>query len=111
MTRLRLRSIRRSLAVLLLLCFGLYGIESEVADVHERAPAAGAQGHLHQSDTGSIPDEHPVHVCHCAHTHLLALASAPGLEMVVTPQMDGSWRVPAGLPGTHPLPRLRPPIA
>jgi hypothetical protein len=72
MTRLRLRSIRRSLAVLLLLCFGLYGIESEVADVHERAP---------------------------------------GLEMVVTPQMDGSWCVPTGLPGTHPLPRLRPPIA
>lgn len=105
MIGLRPRGIRRFLALVLLLCFSLYGLEAEATDVHE------LEAQAHQTDHPTQPDGQPLHVCHCAHTHLVALASPPTLDLLVRPLPAPTWRVPASLPSTHPVPRLRPPIA
>jgi hypothetical protein len=118
----RLLGTRRLLSVLLLLRFGFYGIESEVADVHdvslETAGEKSANGidsgmHVPQAPPGTTPssDNHPAHVCHCSHTHLGVIAAAPTLKPVVIPAPPREWRAPALLPSLGVMPPLRPPIA
>lgn len=121
MHRLRPQNIRGILALALLLCFGIFGGESQVADMHERdarssqpipADAHGTAGQLSHapSDSHPPPDDHAVHVCHCAHTHLLTLAAAPGLQPVLRPEPEPVWPSAAALPTIRPAPPSRPPI-
>ena len=118
----RLLNTHRFLAALLLLCLGVYGVESEVADVHHGGaeaasgePAHGSEStaHLLQAPSGTNPDNdnRPAHVCHCSHTHVGVLATAPSLLSVVIPAPRREWRAPAVLPSVRPIPPLRPPIA
>ncbi len=122
MNLVRRLSTRRFVSLVVSLCFGLYGIESELADVHDGGVDTGAGSQVYSDDLGlqtpeaprgshSESDNHPVHVCHCGHTHLVALATAPSLDLVIKPEPRASWGVSAVLPSAHSSPRLRPPIA
>jgi hypothetical protein len=118
---LRRVSMRRLLAILLLLCFGLYGVESEVADVHdteaeyEHVSAGHELPHAMPvdkapTDAPSGADNHPVHVCHCTHTHVGVLGTAPTLNLVLVPAPPAGWRATGTAASTPLLPPLRPPI-
>jgi hypothetical protein len=52
MRLVRLLGTRRLLVAQLLLCFGLYGIESEVADVHHGELDAVEDNSAHRTDPG-----------------------------------------------------------
>jgi hypothetical protein len=119
---LRLAAVRRVLAALLLFCFGTYGVESEVADVHDRQVAhdngaadhnAGSAGTGSQvprgSDSGT--DSHPIHLCHCTHTHAGVLGTAPTLTEVFRPAPPREWFSSDFSPSVRLRPPLRPPIA
>lgn len=112
----RLRFTRRLLAALLLLCFGIYGVESEVADVHdiqaEREQVTTGHGPVRNgpSEIPSGSDSHPVHVCHCSHTHVGVLGTTPTLNVVMVPSPPSEWPSPVIALSTRLLPPLRPPI-
>ncbi len=109
MRSFRLHVTHRFLAALLLLSFALYGVEAEVADVHDGGVEATDGNPAHGTNPKS--DSHPAHVCHCSHTHLGVLATAPSLNPAVVPAPKRVWRAPAMPPSVRPLPPLRPPIA
>lgn len=122
MRLLRLLGTRRLFSGLLLICFGVYGIESEVADVHDvslgavgEQSAKGIDSEVHVPPTppGTPPpsDNHPAHVCHCSHTHIGVIAAAPTLNPLVIPTTPREWRAPTLLPSVGVIPPLRPPIA
>lgn len=85
--------IRRCVSLIVLFCFGLFSLETVIADVHDgdASPSelanatAGATAGLvptpAQTD-GPVkaPNPHSGHVCHCAHAHGGLSASAPGLS-------------------------------
>lgn len=93
--RFRSSVLRRATALLLALCFGLFQVEANVADVHdgdatEQELVSHGRGvsdaHVASHDgpaalvslehteqvppDGSTPTQkHPAHVCHCVHAH------------------------------------------
>ena len=73
---------RRVISFIVLLCFGLFSVETVVADVHDgdataseiaQATAAqdvsGAQPESESGDPAQGTTSHEVHVCHCIHAH------------------------------------------
>lgn len=112
-------SLRRTTALLLATCFGLFTAEALIADVHDGDVGANhpvsvetTTAHL-GGGPSSVPTEpaHSIHVCHCVHAHggmtALASTSAPRIESSGGPAMMGD-RVPTSIDREPPS---RPPIA
>ena len=112
-------TFRRTVAVLLVLGFGMFTAETLIADVHDGDVGAAVAGLVESTAPHShdVPDQptsdagHSMHVCHCAHSHagppVLASWFAERLLDVDAPSVN-----------PEPLPRsagrdlqLRPPIA
>ena len=114
--------MRRLVSFLLLLCFAFYGIEAEVADVHDQEAGAaqvllddGAQASHHRSpgsgDTGTNQDAHTFHVCHCSHTHTGVLPLAPHLTYLIAHEAQQGGFQDRSLSIFRLAPPQRPPIA
>lgn len=113
--------IRRILASVLLLCFAFYGIEAEVADIHDQDSEAvqlsahevsGTPDHGSTVPNGTQPgeDSHAFHVCHCSHSHggVILTATIPASAMVHACTEQFQLRTE---PSTLPIsPPVRPPI-
>ena len=112
-------TFRRTVAVLLVLGFGMFTAETLIADVHDGDVGAAVAGLVESTAPHShdVPDQptgdagHSMHVCHCAHSH----AGPPVLASSFAERL-----VNANAPLVSPdrLPRsagrdlqLRPPIA
>ena len=125
--------LRRLVALVLMLCFGLFTAEALLADVHDgdatHAELVRVDGdrhaERHAGEVTSAPDPEPVpgerapgetghsqHACHCVHAHgvwspaLTVLASATVLVTADEPVLDAE-----GPPSPALEPRLRPPNA
>ena len=118
--------IHRLTAFLVALCFALFSVEATVADVHDAdgSPASVAQLGDHGQPPAvptndgtqdrNAPGEsgHPVHVCHCTHTHTAGVF-APRITVALAPIHPaapdaGLSRIPSG---REQEPLVRPPIA
>ena len=112
-------TFRRTVAVLLVLGFGMFTAETLIADVHDGDVGAAVAGMVESTapHTHNVPDGlpgdagHSMHVCHCAHSH----AGPPALASSFAERL-----LDAEAPSISPdrLPRsagrdlqLRPPIA
>jgi hypothetical protein len=127
-TNLRPSRLRRVVAILLALCFGLFSAEALIADVHDsdatgrvgKGAVGAAQGmngsaavdlHSHQDEAPRSGDSHKMHACHGGHAHtgLIVLALRIDRERVrdvaVRPRRDGPTST------MRREPQLRPPIA
>jgi hypothetical protein len=122
--------LRRLVALVLMLCFGLFTAEALLADVHdgdatheELVRVDGDQHATEHAITGAgadelpgerAPDEqgHSEHACHCVHAHG---AWSPVQALLFTATVAVESRQPAlhvdGPTNPAPEPRLRPPIA
>ena len=112
--------LRRLMAGPLIVLLALFWMEVAVADVHEEgeSPIALSQhgappaGPHHSQGNAPTKDGHPVHVCHCTHSHITGWVNA-----VVEVALSPSHKVPLRLQtaGAIPTPDLqgqdRPPIA
>lgn len=107
----RLDLARRLLATLLLLCFALYGLEAEVADVHDTQADGAEVSRTDPPPPNSQTDDHPVHVCHCAHAHVGVIVTPPTLQPVACPTSLREWDAPRVAHGVRLPPPLRPPIS
>lgn len=98
---------RRIMSALLLLCFAFYGIEAEVADIHDRDAEAA------ELPTGADPvqDTHAFHVCHCSHTHMGVLPLIPQLTSIVVQSGQQPMALDPSLSSYRLAAPLRPPIA
>lgn len=114
------RLVRRTTALALMMCFGLFTAEILIADVHDGDVGANhpvsietTTSHVDGGGLPQIPTEaaHSMHVCHCVHAHggLTAVASVsdPSRGGATAPLVRGD-RVPASLARE---PQLRPPIS
>lgn len=120
---------RRALAILLALCFGLFSVESLVADVHDGDASAAEQSqyadavhagqsaadragaHTHSDNENADQSGHTLHACHGAHAHTGLTSSGP--KWAGSPLRQASATAPSAC---APLdqrrePQLRPPIA
>lgn len=67
--------MRRTLATLLMFCFGLFSMELAVADVHDGDASAAEIAALTGADLQDVPADgsseptHDTHACHCVHGH------------------------------------------
>ena len=123
---MRASLIHRLTACLVAFCFALFSVEAAVADVHDAdgSPASVTQrGHDGQPPVAptnggtqdrNAPGEsgHPVHVCHCTHTHAAGVF-APRITVSLAPIHPaapdaGISRIPSG---REQEPLVRPPIA
>jgi hypothetical protein len=118
-------TLRRLLAVLLGLCVSVTVAEPLIADPCDDPPAALAVGTTapasaaatvvavdlgSESGTTSAPDQHTMHLCHCAHTHGVTLTARHALpnrvEALTTAVSGQSDRLPSSVVGE---PQIRPP--
>lgn len=112
----------RALALILLLSFSLFGLEGEVADVHD-ADAETSQAAVFRGDPSenaapsqsSAPtqpqDNHAFHVCHCAHSHGGLVLTTPDPTSAVVQACREEFELPAEPASLRVPPPLRPPIA
>lgn len=110
--------LRRTTALLLMTCFGLFTAETLIADVHDgdvgaNHPVSIESRTAHVDEVpSSSPSEaaHSIHVCHCVHAHggvtSSASVSAPRIESSGGPVMIGD-RAPTSVDREPPR---RPPI-
>ena len=113
---------RRVVSFLLLLCFAFYGIEAEVADIHDSdadtaqllSPDVSNMPGLRlpdPTDTEPVQDTHAFHVCHCSHTHTGVLPLVPQLTSIVVHSGDQLRFLRTSTSTLRLAPPLRPPIA
>lgn len=120
--------LRRLVALVLMLCFGLFTAEALLADVHDgdatheelvrvdgdRHAELHAAADADHAPGERAPDEqgHSEHACHCVHAHG---AWSPVQAVLFTATVAVESRQPAlnvdGPTNPAPEPRLRPPIA
>jgi hypothetical protein len=99
--------IRRLVAALLLVCFAFYGIEAEVADIHDQEAQVVQNS---PDDSPSVPDTHSFHVCHCSHTHTGVVPLVPQLTSMVIHSGDQLRFVGTSISNLRLAPPFRPPI-
>jgi hypothetical protein len=116
-TRSRAGFSRRLFTLLLMLGFGLFNVESLIADAcdgdaDQIAVAASVDGPTDTRSGGSeVPSGHAIHVCHCVHAHgglparFEHVTSASDIRTLVT-----GFLAPALADPAREL-ELRPPIA
>lgn|SRR5688572_8831755 len=122
--------LRRLVALILMLCLGLFTAESLLADVHdgdathEELVRVDGERHAEQhssatADTEQVPDErdpgeqgHSLHACHCVHAHVIwsPVQSSPLTAAVIVEEDQAAL---SALGPTSPVleAHLRPPIA
>ena len=112
-------TFRRTVAVLLVLGFGMFTAETLIADVHDGDVGTAVAGMVESTAPHShdVPDQstgdagHSMHVCHCAHSH----AGPPALASSFAEQWLDA-HTPSASPDLLPHSvgrdlQLRPPIA
>ncbi|HET7604210.1 MAG TPA: hypothetical protein VFK36_14390 [Gemmatimonadales bacterium] len=124
---MRYSGLHRFTACLLAACFVLFSVEAGVADVHEATGSPPTVNQLQVTDqAGALAvaaaegtrsqdppadDGHPVHVCHCAHTHAIGdftmHAAAPLSSDHDAAPNPPVIRIPSG---RQQEPLIRPPI-
>ncbi len=125
---LRPSRLRRVVAILLALCFGLFSAEALIADVHDSHAtgrvgmgsvgatqgmngSANADLHSHQDEAPRSGDSHRMHACHGGHAHTGMIVVALKIDRerlrdgAVSPRRDGPTST------MRREPQLRPPIA
>ena len=114
------RMVRRTTALALMTCFGLFTAEALIADVHDGDVGANHPVSIEtttsHAEGGGLPQDpteaaHSVHVCHCIHAHgglaTVGGASSPPLDVASTP-LGRADRLPASI---RREPQIRPPIS
>ena len=114
--------VHRLISFLLLVCFAFYGIEAEVADVHDGDAdavelthnlALDTEGHPSPAPDGTDPgkDTHTFHVCHCSHTHIGVVPPVPYLSSGIAHESQQRRLQDTSVSIFRLAPPLRPPIA
>lgn len=113
----RLGILRRTIALLVIVGFGFFSVESLIADIcdgdsgQERISVVDAVGPSPESGGSSQAPGHTVHVCHCIHAHAGMVAvfdQVPsGVKMVSVTRAFAE----SAPPNPALEPQLRPPIA
>lgn len=120
------QTLRRLLAVLLAVCVGVAFAEAMIADecddvvtqvaTDTRGDDAGmvsvtaAESSETPQNDGPASDQHTVHLCHCAHTHVGTLAAGHTIPEDVETVSEIAVRHAAQIPPTvSGEPQLRPP--
>lgn len=109
------------MAALLLLCFAFYGIEAEVADIHDQSSgtvqlsaheASGTPDHGSTVPNGTEPgqDSHAFHVCHCSHSHGGLILTTPVVSSAVVNASREEFQLPPTPTSLLVSPPVRPPI-
>lgn len=121
--------IRRCTAALLILCFGLFSVESLIADAHDGDAPASEQVrysgvgdhstspssergdvHSHPSDEGPSNSGHSLHSCHSGHAHVGLTARGFRLERVADTHAGVLPSREFAIAELRREPHLRPPI-
>jgi hypothetical protein len=121
MSMVRRSAARRALALILLSSFSFFGLEGEVADVHDADPGTahsaapfGNASASADSSQSSAPtqgqDSHPFHVCHCSHSHGGLVLTAPMVISAVVHACREEFQLPPAPTSLQVSPPVRPPI-